>query len=244
MKKNNNFMVKLGLFVVVGMLLFIGGIYYLGKNQNLFGESFIVKGIFNNVGGLQVGNNVRFSGINVGTVENIQIISDTSVLVSLLIEADVRPYIKKDAKASIGSEGLMGNKVINIIAGTLTNKPVDNQDTLLTVKPLEIDEIIQSVKSTAMNAQVITGDLAYLTTNMRKGRGMIGKLFTDTVFAKNIDRTIANMKKGTQGFSENMEAAKESFLLKPLFKKKKKKGDDDDSEAEDKNKTEDNKEKK
>lgn len=229
MKKDKNFKVRLGVFIIVGILLFVGGIYYIGKNQNLFSDSFKLKAIFNNVGGLQLGNNVRFSGINIGTVNEIEIINDTSVMVEFLLEQRVRPFVKTNANAVIGSEGLMGNKVINIIPGTPGFKAVENNDTLLTIKPLDIDDILKSVKATADNAQVLTGDLAYLTTNIRGGKGMVGKLFSDTVFAKNIDKTIVNLKKGSQGLSENMEAAKSSFLLKPLFKKKKKKDDKEDA---------------
>lgn len=226
MEKKKNFKVRLGVFVVIGVALFVGGIYYIGKNQNLFGKSIRLNGVFNNVGGLQVGNNVRFSGINVGTVDDIHIISDTSVMVELLIDDEVRRFIKRDANAIIGSEGLMGNKVINIMPGSPGQKPIENHDTLITVKPLEIDEILKNVNATVTNTQTLTGDLAYLTTNIRNGKGMVGKLFSDTSFAKNIDKTIVNLRKGTRGFSDNMEAAKESFLLKPLFKKKKKRGED------------------
>jgi phospholipid/cholesterol/gamma-HCH transport system substrate-binding protein len=227
MKKDKNFKVRLGVFIVVGIMLFIGGIYYIGKNRNLFSDTFQLSAAFHNVAGLQIGNNVRFSGINIGTVDAIQIVNDTSVMVDFLLEQRVRPFIKKNANAIIGSEGLMGNKVINIIPGTIGFKHVEDKDTLATIKPLDIDDILKSVKATADNAQVLTGDLAYLTTNIRGGKGMVGKLFSDTVFAKNIDRTIVNLKKGSQGLSENMDAAKESFLLKPLFKKKKKKDEKD-----------------
>lgn len=242
MKKDKNFKVRLGVFIVVGILLFIGGIYYIGRNQNLFTKSFQLKAVFHNVGGLQVGNNIRFSGINIGTVDEIEILNDTSVLVNLLLEERVRPFVKTNASVVIGSEGLMGNKIINVIPGTPGFKPVEDNDTLTTIKPLDIDDILKSVKATADNAQVLTGDLAYLTTNIREGKGMVGKLFSDTVFAKNIDRTIVNLKKGSKGLSENMDAAKESFLLKPLFKKKKKKEEKENAENE-KNKQEKKEEK-
>src|SRR5688572_3289491 len=118
MSKAVGYTIRLGVFVVLGGLFFIIGIYYIGKKQRLFSDVFKVHGIFSNVSGLQIGNNVRFSGINVGTVDNIIIINDTSVMVDMIIDSQTRKFIKQDAKAFIGSEGLMGNKIINITHGS------------------------------------------------------------------------------------------------------------------------------
>ena len=231
MRKNTNVKFKLGIFVVIGLVLFVLGIYYLGRKQNLFQQNFTVRGIFKNVAGLQVGNNVRFSGINIGTVDMIQIVSDSTVLVECLIDESVKKFIKKDARVIIGSEGLMGNKVINIIPGDSSLVHVDHQDTLTSIKPFEIDDILKDVKATALNAQVITSNLAEMTSNINRGRGVIGKMLSDTIFAKRLDRTVVNIDKSAKGLSENMEAAKESFLLKPLFKKKKKKEKEEEKKA-------------
>ena len=77
---------KLGMFVVVGILLFIVIIYVIGINRNLFGSNFILNSQFKNVSGLKVGSNVRLSGINIGTVSKIEFITDSLVLVRLLIK--------------------------------------------------------------------------------------------------------------------------------------------------------------
>ena len=105
------------MFVTMGMAVFIAGIYFIGEGQQLFRSTFRISGVFKDVAGLQPGNNVRFSGINVGVVDNISIISDSSVRVEILIDDDTRKFIKKDAVASIGSEGLMGNKILIITPG-------------------------------------------------------------------------------------------------------------------------------
>ncbi|MDP3443999.1 MAG: MlaD family protein, partial [Ignavibacteria bacterium] len=108
MKKNASNKVKLGIFISLGMLLLILGIYFIGERQQFFRSTFRLNGVFKNVSGLQIGNNVRLSGVNVGTIDNITIISDTSVSVEIMIDEKARQFIKKDAIASIGSEGLMG----------------------------------------------------------------------------------------------------------------------------------------
>lgn len=227
MKKNTGNNIKLGLFITIGLVFFIIAIYFVGKRQRLFSNVFKVSGVFKNVSGLQVGNNVRFSGINVGTVDEIQIINDTSVRVDMIIDKDTRKFIKQDSHASIGSEGLMGNRTVNISHGSPGAKAVADNGYILTDEAIDPEEIFEKVKTTAQNAEQISADLALIMNNISQGKGTIGKLFMDTVMAQTIDQTIVNLKQGTQGFEENMDAAKQSFLLRGVFKRKNKKKDKD-----------------
>lgn len=221
MKKKTSNSVKLGVFVTTGIVLLIMGIYFIGQKQRLFSSVFRISGIFNNVSGLQVGNNIRFSGINVGTVENITIITDTSVRVDMSIDKDVQKFIKKDATAIIGSEGLMGNKTINIAPGSFSQKVIESDDVIRTTKPVDFDEILSQLNTTTQNAALITDDLSAITYSIRSGKGTMGRLFMDTTLAENLDQTIKNLRGGTKGFEENMNAAKHSFLLRGAFKRKK-----------------------
>jgi phospholipid/cholesterol/gamma-HCH transport system substrate-binding protein len=225
MSKAVGYTIRLGVFVVLGGLFFIIGIYYIGKKQRLFSDVFKVHGIFNNVSGLQIGNNVRFSGINVGTVDNIIIINDTSVMVDMVIDSHTRKFIKQDAKAFIGSEGLMGNKIINITHGSPSLPAIENNGVVSTGKPLDTDEIFNSLKRTADNAERITGDLASIMNNISRGKGTVGRLFMDSTLANTLNQTVVNLKRGTKGFEENMDAAKSSFLLRGIFKRKNKDAD-------------------
>src|SRR4051794_1226118 len=109
--------IKIGLFTVAGILVFIFAIFFIGNQKSLFNSTIRVHGTFKNVNGLQVGNNVRFAGINVGVVEDIEIVTDSLVRVDLTINDDVKKFIKKDAKVSIGSDGLMGDKLVLIAPG-------------------------------------------------------------------------------------------------------------------------------
>jgi phospholipid/cholesterol/gamma-HCH transport system substrate-binding protein len=218
MKKENSMRWKLGLFVFTGLALFTLAIYLLGSRQHLFGSTFRINCVFNDVGGLQVGNNVRFSGISVGTVENVLIIRDTSVLVTMLLDGAVKKHIRKDSKAIIGSDGLMGDKLINITPGKGT--PIRDDDNIKGVKTVEFDEILSNLKETTENAAVITADLADIMENIHEGRGTVGALLMDSTFADNFRETLRNVKAGTSGFQENMEAAKSSVLLRGYFKRK------------------------
>jgi phospholipid/cholesterol/gamma-HCH transport system substrate-binding protein len=87
---------------------------------------------------------------------------------------------------------------------------------------MNMDELLVKLKTTTDNASLIMSDLASITENIRAGNGTIGKLFMDTLFAENLDRTIMNVKDGSKGFKQNMDAAQQSVLLRGFFKNKKK----------------------
>lgn len=214
--------VKLGVMITTAILLLVIAIYLVGSKQHLFSTTFKISGVFKDVGGLQPGSIVRFSGIKVGTVENITIISDTAVKVDLLIEENIRQFIRKDSRAVIASEGVMGNKLVNITAGTPAFSIVDDNDVLPTSNPAEIDAILRSLASTVANAEVITKDLSKITTSISAGKGTIGKLFMDSSLALTVQRAMTNVEKGTGGFSQNMEALKDNFLFRGYYKKKEK----------------------
>ena len=222
MKKEAGYTWKLGMFVTVGLIFFIGTIYFIGKQKNLFGSTFILNTKFKTVSGLKIGNNIRFSGINIGTVDDIQIINDSTVAVQLLIKEEVRKFIKTDAKASIGSDGLMGDKVLTISPGVHSSKIVQNNATLATVQAIEMEDIMESVSVTADNAAVITDQLAEFSYKLNNGNGLLSKMLTDKEMGDKMDATLTNIEKGTEGFSQNMEAAKENFLFKGYYKRKQK----------------------
>lgn len=252
MNKEKGFTWKLGMFVLIGLIMFIATIYFVGKQKNLFGSTFHLKTVFKTVSGLKEGNNVRFSGINVGTVNNIELVTDTSVLVTLLIKTEVRQFIKTDAAASIGSDGLMGDKVLTISPGTITNNPVKNNDLIGSKSPIEMADVMGSLKTSVDNAGIITAQLAVFTANMNNGKGALSRLVSDETFSNSLqgtltnlqnstkqfsrfttnlnegnlggrlDSTMANLQSGTKGLSDNMDAVKHSFLLRGYFKKQKK----------------------
>jgi len=171
----------------------------------------MVSGVFRDVSGLQAGNNVRLSGINVGTVNNITIISDTSVRVEILIDESTRRFIRKDAVAGIGSEGLMGNRVIIINPGTGGKKEIENDDTVQTIQPTDMDAIMASVRTTIENTSNITGALAKITNSIQSGKGTIGRLLMDQSLAKNFDSSIVNLKLGSAGLKNMMDSTKNNF---------------------------------
>lgn len=221
MKKESGFKWKVGLFVIIGFVLFLGVLFFIGKQKNLFGTVFQVKSVFKNVSGLKVGANVRFGGITVGTVGDIQLLTDTSVKVVMVLQSNVRKFINRDASAGISSDGLMGDKVILISPGTGGQQEIADGGTLSSQQPVEIDAILSSLKISADHAAVITDELAKLAYRINHGNGAISKLIGDSTIGKNLSTTMKNLNKSTEGLNENMEAAKHNFLLRGYFKKKK-----------------------
>jgi len=209
MKKNISSKIRLGIFISLGIAVFIVAIYFIGDKQQLFRSTFRVSGVFKDVGGLQAGNNVRLSGINVGTIDNVSIISDTSVRVVIVIDESTRRFIKKDAIASIGSEGLMGNKALIISPGTGGKKIIEDNDIIATTQPTDIDEILKSLKTTIDNTSSVTGDLAKIAANIESGKGTIGRLMMDKEWRQNFETTIINLKEGSDGFRVLMDKANE-----------------------------------
>lgn len=200
MTKNTNYIWKLGLFVILGLILFILAIYFIGNNKNLFGATFHLQSHFKNVSGLKVGNNVRFSGINVGTVKEIEFISDSAVVVDLIIKVDVQKYIKTDAVASIGTDGLMGDKVLTISPGTSSNQIVKNNATIASAKAVELEDLMKGLRKSVDNAQIITLQLSEFSLKINKGKGALNKVLTDEEFANSIEATLQNLKKSSNEF--------------------------------------------
>lgn len=203
--------VKFGLFITLGVILLIAGVYFIGEKQQLFRTTFRLTAIFADVGGLQPGNNVRFAGINVGTVENITIESGRTVRVGIIVDENVREFIHKNAVASIGSEGLMGNKILIIVPGTAGEPIIENEDRLLTETPLNIDDLIVSFKSTMDNAEMLTRDLAVIVENIKSGKGTIGRLLMDKSWAEDFDIAVVNFKLGSTGLRRLTDEALVSF---------------------------------
>ena len=140
----------------------------------------------------------------------------------MLIKKEVQKYIKVDSKASIGSEGIIGDKVVVISQGDGSQKIVKENQRILAVEPVETDAIMKSLQITADNAALASDDIAGIVNKINSGEGTLGRLIRDKEMAQNIDQTIANMKTSSKKLDENMEAAKHNFLLRGYFKKKEK----------------------
>ena len=310
--------VKLGAFVLSGLFCLILILYLIGKNRNMFGSNYILKARFENVQGLKAGNNVRYAGIDAGTVKKINIVNDTLMEVTMIIDDKLKSIIHKNAIASIGTDGLVGNKVMNITAVKQTSAIAENGDILISKKPLDTDEMLRklevtnndigiiaeelklttqrlnnsstlwtilndkelpqnirlsagNIRQATVKAKDMVNDLYIIVNGMKMGKGSIGVILNDTSFAYNlneaitkiksvgdeadslskqiggtisgiqsdinsgrgtinallkdsllalkINKSLDNIQQGTDGFNQNMEAIKHSFLFRGYFRK-------------------------
>lgn len=220
--QSSKFKVRLGLFVAGGFVLFIIAIFLIGRQKHLFDPIFKLTTSFHNVSGLQVGNKIRFSGINVGTVESIILVNDTTVEVAMIVKKSVQRFIKSDCNAAIGSEGIIGDKVLIITQGSSEAPTVKDGEFLTSAEPVETDAIISSLNVTAGNFEIISGQLSEIMVKINHGRGTLGRLIQDSTISENINQTIINLRKSSKGLNENMEAAKSNFLFRGYYNKKEK----------------------
>lgn len=184
---------KLGILIILGTLTFITAIYFIGNKQNLFGRTAIIYAVFNNVNALQPGNNIRYSGIDAGTVRRIEMVNDTVIRVEMAIERKILKHIKTDAVATISSDGLVGSMVINIIPGK-GNQPVKDGSSIKSYSRIRTEDILKTLNVTNENAALLTADLLKITGKIEKGKGSVGVLLNDTVMASDMKSTIHYLK--------------------------------------------------
>ncbi len=201
MKKSNKQKFNLGLFVVISSLALITALYFIGKKQNLFGKTFTISAVFSNVNGLQLGNNVRYSGINVGTVKGIDMLNDTTIFVELIIESKMLEHMKKNAIAAIGSDGLVGSMIINIVPNRKASVPIITGDTIISYSKITTNDMLSTLNTTNENAALLTADLLKITTDINKGKGVIGTLINDSVMDASFKQTIKNLKVSSANIS-------------------------------------------
>jgi len=200
MAKSTSQKIKVGIFVVVGTILLIAALYSIGKRQHIFSKNIQIYAVFGNVNGLQIGNNVRYSGINVGTVSKIEMTEVGKIIIQMSVEEKTANYIKKDAVASIGSDGLVGSMVVNIIPGKLRQAlGVVSGDTIQSYSKIGADDMLSTLNTTNENAALLTSDLLKITNQILEGKGTLGALINDTILAQNIRQSMVELRKTSEG---------------------------------------------
>ncbi len=186
---------KLGIFVVLGTALLLIAAYLIGNRQNMFTRNITVSAVFKNANGLQNGNNVRFSGINVGTVSKIEMVNDTTIQVFMIIQEKMQNHIRKDAVAMIGSDGLVGSMLVNIVPGQGDAAFIDEGDELESYSKIATQDMLSTLNVTNENAALLTEDLLKVSRAMTRGKGVLGRLLNDTAMAGNLEQTLTNLRK-------------------------------------------------
>jgi len=190
-----------GIFVFVGLAIFIITILTLGSQRKTFEKFITVKSYFDNVNGLQKGNNIWFSGVKVGIIKDVSLKEDGNVEVDMNIEQKSLKYIPKDVMAKLSTDGLIGNKIIEIAGGTPNGPRLQAGDIVKSEKLLSTDAIMATLSKNNDNLYAITNDIKLISGRLAEGKGTIGKLLTDETMVNQINATTGILKRA----SENLE---------------------------------------
>ncbi|MFD2202784.1 MlaD family protein [Shivajiella indica] len=197
MRNDNKKSVIVGIFVFIAIAIFVTGVLTLGGQQKKFVKSFRLTAVFDDVAGLQTGNNVWFSGVKIGTVRRINFYGDSQVEIVMNVEEKVKDYIRKDSKATISSDGLIGNKIILIYGGTTQAPPVEDGDRLVSVMALDTDKMMETLQENNKNLVTITENLKVLTGKIAQGQGIVGAVMTDSLLAENFKSILENLDRAS-----------------------------------------------
>lgn len=191
---SNNRAVWVGLFVSIGLIFLIAGVLMIGNLHETFKKKMKVTALFDNVGGLQAGNNVWFSGVKIGSVSALHFYKESQIEVTIRIDIKAQEYIRKDSKIKIGSDGLIGNKILEIYGGSLRSEIVEDGDILEVEKTFTQEDMVNTLQENNKNLAVITKDLKLITSGIAKGEGTLGKFLFDDKVYENINAATSSLK--------------------------------------------------
>jgi phospholipid/cholesterol/gamma-HCH transport system substrate-binding protein len=194
---NNKRAVIVGIFILLGLAILVAGVLTLGGQKNTFQKKITVRAVFDDVGGLQTGNNVWFSGVKIGTIKKMTFRGTSQVEVIMNIDQKDQQYIRKDAKAKISSEGFIGNKLVIIYGGTMGAQQIEEDDVLGVEKGLSTDEMLATLQQNNKNLLDITTDFKLISKRLTDGEGSVGKLLTDETLVNNLETTVAGLKQAS-----------------------------------------------
>lgn len=183
-----------GIFISVALAILIVTVFTLGGQRKTFVRKIPVKVVFDDVGGLKEGDNVWFAGVKIGTVKKVDLTGGSHVDVTLNIEKSAQPYIRKDARVKLSSNGLLGNKIVVITAGSAAALEVRENDYLVQEKVESTEDMLSTLQANNKNLLEITENLKIVTAKISRGEGTIGSLLNDSSLIVGLRRTVSNFK--------------------------------------------------
>lgn len=196
-QSSNRQAVIVGIFIILGIGFLIAGILVVGNIRSAFHSKTELVTLFDDVSGLQQGNNIWFSGVKIGTVSKMEFYGKSQVKVTLDIATSASQYIRKDAKVKISSDGLIGSRILVIYGGTEASPQVHAGDTLLVEKTFSSEDVINTAQENNKNLLAITNDLKTITNRLVAGQGSVGKLLQDSMMYTNINQTIQSLQQAS-----------------------------------------------
>lgn len=205
--------VTVGFFVIIGILIFVVGILTIGSMKKAFSTNITVKTIFHDVNGLKPGNNIWYSGVKIGTVKKMRFLDNSQVEVMLNIEEKSQEFIRKNAKAKVSTDGLIGNKIVVIYGGTQKVPAIEDGDELVVEKIESTEEMLAVLSENNKNLLGITSAFKTISKNILEGKGTVGMLLNDERLYNDVDQTLSSLKKASSN-AQAMTASLSGFTQK------------------------------
>ena len=209
--------VLVGIFIFLALVIFIVGVLTLGGQRKTFADTIDVSATFDDVNGLQRGSNIWYAGVKIGTIKSLGFDKNGGVDVKLSIEEASQQYIHKDTKAKVGTDGLIGNKIIVLYGGSLQAPVIAEGDVLTVEKTAGMDEMMNTLQTNNKNILDITNDFRIISHRLANGEGTVGKLLKEETLANDLNATLAALNRATQNAEKltNQLASYASNLQKP-----------------------------
>lgn len=190
--------VIVGIFIFIGLAFLIAGILAIGSLNKSFTKKVEITTVFDDVGGLQQGNNIWFSGVKIGTVKDMSFYDKSQVLVVMNIDEKSQPFIRKNAKAKISSDGLIGSKIIVIYGGTQDAPAIEEGDQLSVDKTFSTEDMINTLQKNNENILTITTDFKEIGKKIMDGDGTLGKLLNDKTLYNNLSAATSTLNAASE----------------------------------------------
>jgi phospholipid/cholesterol/gamma-HCH transport system substrate-binding protein len=204
-------LIRIGIFLVLGGVALVVGVFLVGKEEGLFRESFRVSAYFNTIEGLRTGGSVRMAGVDVGIVDRITISPvNNKVRVDLKLRTTAKTFLKKDSYATIEQEGLVGSKYVSLSVGGASSEDVADGDVLLSKEPFRLTAILEDTQGMIANTRRATDEVAKILAAVNAGKGTLGKLITD-------EDVYQAMKRATAQADSSLRKTADEFANIPKF---------------------------
>jgi phospholipid/cholesterol/gamma-HCH transport system substrate-binding protein len=209
--------VIVGIFILLGIVILVVAVFTLGGQKKTFVKGYTVNAVFDDVNGLQAGNNVWLSGVKIGTVRRISFYNNTKVLVSLNLDKSIAPHIHKDAFAKIGAESFIGNKIVVIYGGTNATPQMPEDGFLNVEKATSTDEMLATLQSNNQNLLAITSSFKSISRKIDSGSGTIGYLLNNAAMAKKLNASMNSLQVTMSNFQSASRTSKEVLASLAAF---------------------------
>lgn len=219
---------KLGAVTAIILAACVFVLFFISINRKVLDSTITLTGVFLDAGGLQTGNSVRLGGVKIGEVDQIEFADDSSIRVYAIIEKEHQQFIHADARMAIGSDGLLGDKVINILKGSSDSSLVKDGDQLATLKPFDASKLLSSFQRTATNFGIMSKEFSKVSQHLNSTKGAIGRFMNDSSFSIHLNHTSQIISQLGSDTSSPKEPKKHRFSLKRMFGKDKR--DDSDQQ--------------